>query len=218
MARRRITGETSPLSRDAIVTAALRVLDEEGLGNLTLRRVASELNVQAPAIYWHVKDKTELIDHMAQAILMEQFAEIDPPKKGEPWQDWLVDQMLKLRTAMWSHRDGARVVAGAHLVPAKVLAQLFEVSLSTLHDAGLKLSTADLLVSTAVHFVFGRVIEEQAGPSLDTIESMNIDVLFSEYPTFTRSVKEMLKSPAFEDEFVESIRIMIDGALARHEK
>jgi len=57
-----------PLDPALVVLVALKLLDEVGLDGLTLRRLAAELGVQAPALYWHFANKRELLDHMAQAI------------------------------------------------------------------------------------------------------------------------------------------------------
>jgi len=217
MARRRITSQAPRLERDVIVRAALVVLDREGLPNLTLRRVATELNVQAPAIYWYFKYKTELIDHMAEAILTEKFADVQPRPLDQPWQEWLIESMKELREAMWSHRDGARIVAGAHLLPARMLAKLFDVSLQSLTSSGISLSVADVIVGTTVHFVFGRVIEEQSGPTPEMVRSFRLEEKFAEYPTFIRNARENYPNPQFGDEFEESLRIIIDGAIKRYD-
>lgn len=55
----------SRIDRRQVVDTALRLLNEVGLDGLTLRRIAKELNVQAPALYWHFKNKQELLDEMA---------------------------------------------------------------------------------------------------------------------------------------------------------
>jgi len=51
------------LERDLVVNTALKLLDEVGLDGLTLRKLAAELGVQAPALYWHFKNKQALLDH-----------------------------------------------------------------------------------------------------------------------------------------------------------
>jgi TetR/AcrR family tetracycline transcriptional repressor len=216
MARRRVTQSAPKLQRETIVQAALVVLDREGLSNLTLRRVATELDVQAPAIYWYFKDKTELIDHMAEAILAENFADARPRDPDTPWEEWLIESMKELRTAMWSHKDGARIVAGAHLLPAKMLAKLFDISLQSLTSAGIPLGIADILIGTVVHFVFGRVIEEQAGPTPEMVQNFRLEEMFEEYPLFIKSARENYPHPEFGDEFEESLRIIIDGAIQRY--
>ncbi|HEX6836091.1 MAG TPA: helix-turn-helix domain-containing protein, partial [Polyangia bacterium] len=50
------------LSREDVLAGAMRLLDEVGLDALTMRRLAEELDVQAGAIYYHFKDKQELLD------------------------------------------------------------------------------------------------------------------------------------------------------------
>lgn len=195
-----------------IIEAALTVLDNEGLNNLTLRRVATELGVQAPAIYWHVKDKTTLIDYMAEAILQTQFSNLQPRRDEEAWQEWLVDTMKKLRAAMLTYRDGGRIVTGAHLFPAVTLIKLFETSYMSLTSAGIDIKTANMIIGTTVHFVFGRVIEEQSGPSPEQFKHLNIRDLFADYPLFLRSLDV---NPNYSDEFEESLRLIIRGASVR---
>lgn len=206
------------LQRDAIVQAALRVLDRDGLEGLTQRNVAKELNVQAPALYWHFKNKTALIDHMAEAILQAEFTDFAPRREDETWQEWLMAAMQKLRKAMWSHRDGGRVVAGAHLSPALTLVRLFELSLESLVSAGIGMKSADLIISTATHFVFGRVIEEQSGPTPEQQEylmkRMGMEELFAGFPLFLESNKSNMAGEGI-DEFEESLRLIIDGAAVR---
>jgi len=216
MARRRITSKAPKLERKAIIRAALRVLDKEGFSNLTLRRVATELNVQAPAIYWYFKDKTELVDYMAETILEEKFVHATPRTSDQQWQEWLVESMKLLREAMWSYKDGARIIAGAHLMPAKMLAKLFDMSLQSLTSAGMSLATANIIMNTTIHFVFGRVIEEQSSPSPEMIKNFRLEESFAEYPTFVRNARENYLSAEFGDEFEESLRIIIDGATHRY--
>jgi len=50
---------------EAVVTAALEILDAEGLQRVTLRQISSKLGVKPPALYWHFRDKQDIIDDMA---------------------------------------------------------------------------------------------------------------------------------------------------------
>ena len=52
-----------------VIDVALALLDEQGLSELQMRAVASRLNVQASALYWHVRNKGELLSLMAGALL-----------------------------------------------------------------------------------------------------------------------------------------------------
>ncbi|HXJ64945.1 MAG TPA: TetR/AcrR family transcriptional regulator C-terminal domain-containing protein [Actinomycetota bacterium] len=58
-----------PLNRDRVIAAALRIMDEEGLDAVTMRRVGRELGVEAMSLYNHVRDKDDILDGIAQAVL-----------------------------------------------------------------------------------------------------------------------------------------------------
>jgi AcrR family transcriptional regulator len=76
------TGERprrEPLSRERIVRAALRIMDEEGLEAATMRRIGHELGVEAMSLYNHVKDKEEILDGICEAVLIEFRI---PPAEG----------------------------------------------------------------------------------------------------------------------------------------
>lgn len=130
-ARQRIMADATDPSEDQqrIVAAALEVLDEVGLQELSLRKLAAKLDFKAPALYWHFKNKETLIDFMAEAILQSAFSDLQPRRQDEAWQDWLIMVCKRLRNVMREHRDGARVIAGAHLYPAVTLLKIFEVSM-----------------------------------------------------------------------------------------
>jgi AcrR family transcriptional regulator len=64
------------LDRETVVRTGLDVLNDVGLDALTLRKIASELNVQPPALYWHFKSKRDLIDEMATTVLRDGVQQI----------------------------------------------------------------------------------------------------------------------------------------------
>src|SRR6266498_5119399 len=66
------------LTRQTMIETALLLLDEVGLDGLTVRRLAAELGVQSPSLYWHIRTKQELLDGMADTIV--QAAGMGPPR------------------------------------------------------------------------------------------------------------------------------------------
>jgi len=54
------------VNREIVVAAGLNLLNEVGLEQLTLRRLAKKLKIQAPTLYWHFKSKQELINQQAR--------------------------------------------------------------------------------------------------------------------------------------------------------
>ena len=114
---------------------------------------------------------------------------------------------------MLANRDGARIVAGAHLYPAVTLIKLFETATATLVAAGVSEEEADLVISTAVHFTFGRVIEEQSGPSLDQLGKFDFDDFAAQFPYLYKNVKRLRAErdhrAVQDDEFEASLRLII---------
>jgi TetR/AcrR family tetracycline transcriptional repressor len=160
------------LQRSQIVATALQLLNQDGLDGVTVRKVATHLNVHVGGLYWHVKNKQDLLDEMANTILSEEFAAVQPPEPGQVWSDWLVAIAQRLRKAMLAYREGGRVVAGAHLHRAVTLAQLFVGIVDALRAEGFQADEARWLCMTVVSYTFGFVIEEQAGPTPDTIAQL----------------------------------------------
>lgn len=174
-------------TQQRIIEAALVLLKEDGLASLTQRKLATRLDMQAPALYWHFKNKEVLVDYLAEAILKREFETIEPRRDDQSWQEWLIDHMSRLRKAMLAYPDGARVVAGARLYPAVTLAKSFEYGLRSLHSAGIDLIAARRIITTATTYTFGYVIEEQAAPSEEELEEYDVNTFLEAYPYLARS-------------------------------
>ena len=59
------------LDRAAIVDSALGLLDRVGIDGLSTRKLAAELGIRGPSLYWHFKNKRQLLDHMAERMFRE---------------------------------------------------------------------------------------------------------------------------------------------------
>jgi AcrR family transcriptional regulator len=146
------------LDRETVVRTGLRVLDDVGLEALTLRKIASELNVQPPALYWHFKNKRDLIDEMATTLLTDH---VQPVPADQPWDEFARTYGAGLRTMLLRYRDGAKMFAGTFLTDTSVYQQQ-EASLRLLTDAGFSLEDAGQVYWTIYSYTIGFVIEEQA--------------------------------------------------------
>jgi TetR/AcrR family transcriptional regulator, tetracycline repressor protein len=156
------------LRKETIVAKALEILNRDGLDGVTLRRVASALNVQAASLYWHVQSKRDLLDEMAEEMLRSQFVRYETPDINTPWQTWLMGIVHTLRDALLAYRDGGLVVAGVNPNRAKTFAKLGAFVLTTLHETyGLDLELAGVLVAIVFMYTWASVIEEQTSPSVE---------------------------------------------------
>src|ERR1051326_954084 len=136
-----------PLERETMVRVALMLLNEVGLDGLTVRRLAERLGVQNPALYWHFKNKQELLNRMAEVMLAEAFAGLNQSPPPEAWAAWLADVARRLRHALLSYRDGSRVLAAADLRGSEQFI-IFDLALRVLTNAGFDLHTAFIGTTT----------------------------------------------------------------------
>lgn len=153
----------SRIDRKQVVTTALRLLNEVGLDGLTLRRIARELNVQAPALYWHFKNKQELLDEMATEIFRRMTAPLigQAAWTGGTWQESLLLTCRTLRRELLGYRDGGKVFSGTRMTDESYALPLQNM-MDRLTRAGIPLGTAARAWWTAYNFTIGLVIEEQS--------------------------------------------------------
>jgi TetR/AcrR family tetracycline transcriptional repressor len=163
------------LTPDLIARTALSVLDETGLDGLSMRLVAGRLDVQPAALYWHLKNKQQLLAAMAGVIFNAAVDGLEAPRAGESWQDWLADYARALRRAMLTHRDGALVFAGSNFTEHNLF-RATELALRTLQDAGFAVRRAARSMTALVHYTVGFTIEEQVHTGASTAPHEHIDV------------------------------------------
>jgi TetR/AcrR family tetracycline transcriptional repressor len=149
-----------PVNREQIVIVALDLLDENGLAGLTLRELAGRLGIRAPTLYWHVRDKRELLDLLAAAILDEALAAWREPQPGQPWWEWLAARARVMRAALLAHRDSAMVVSGNR--PTESSLPGIERQLRALAAAGFAPQDGLLALLTLSAYVIGGVLDQQA--------------------------------------------------------
>ena len=205
------------INAEVIAHTALRLLDGAGLDGLTMRVVATELGVQAPTLYWHVKNKQHLLDVMANVMFAEAVDGLELPGRGETWQDWLVAHAHRLRAVMLRYRDGARVFAGTH-ISDPAMPRAVELGLRALVDAGLSLVDAGRGFAAILHYTVGYTIEEQARQGAEYGEDNpyrpeRLAETFDaeRYPLAARAVTETLFEPDPRAGFEHGLRLLIAG-------
>ncbi|MGH3669397.1 MAG: TetR/AcrR family transcriptional regulator [Pseudonocardiaceae bacterium] len=97
-----------PLSRPRIVRAALRLVDEKGLLALTMRALATDLEVSPMALYNHVRDKDELVDLMVDLML----GEVDISVTEGDWLARLRALVRRYHQVLATHHQLAWVYSG----------------------------------------------------------------------------------------------------------
>jgi TetR/AcrR family tetracycline transcriptional repressor len=121
------------LTPESIVDEAIRLLNEEGMDGVSLRKLAARLGISAPSLYWHFADKSALMAAIVERIFLAGLDSVPPHRD---WKQW----MHAFGMAMWkthrSTRDFARLVATTEIaadhmdrVIARILASLAHIDL-----------------------------------------------------------------------------------------
>jgi AcrR family transcriptional regulator len=149
------------INRLMATEAALKLLNEIGLEQLTLRRLGAELDVQAATIYWHFRNKEELRDEMATTVMVANAANLLPRRNSSDWKVWALTYGLGLRKTLLAYRDGARMVSGTRWTTTDPLQPTEQIG-ARLVASGFSLRAAVVLITTIQNFTFSFVMEEQA--------------------------------------------------------
>lgn len=154
--RRAARGEP-PVTLERIVDVAVTILDAGGLETLTMRRVAEQLGVVAPSLYWHVKTKDDIIDLAVDHV----FAEAKTPTGQEQggWRECIENIALAWRATLVAHPWVAPVAASRPSFGPSYLDQL-ELVMSTLNGAGLDGPALSSAMWTLHNLIFGSASTE----------------------------------------------------------
>ena len=98
--------ETPGLNRDAVIQAAMEMLDTVGVEGLSMRALADRLGVKAASLYWHLRDKEQLLDMVAAAVLDQIEVPVAPPG----WRPQVSAACNSLASLLGEHRATAAVV------------------------------------------------------------------------------------------------------------
>ncbi|MFI0807567.1 TetR/AcrR family transcriptional regulator C-terminal domain-containing protein [Streptomyces echinatus] len=207
----------APLDRRRVADTALRLLNEVGLEGLTLRAIARELDVKAPALYWHFKDKQALLDEMATEMYRRMVAGValDP---ADTWRERLLKANRGLRAALLGYRDGARVFSGSRFTGTDHAREM-EATLRLLTDAGFTLAQAVQAARATHMYTLGFLIEEQGVRPLPGERREGFDVeerarRMDGYPLAAEAGK--LLFDGYDEHFEEGLALVIAGIGTRY--
>jgi TetR/AcrR family tetracycline transcriptional repressor len=211
------TEKRAPLDRKRVADTALKLLNEVGLDGLTLRAIAKELDVKAPALYWHFKDKQALLDEMATEMYrrMVAGAALDP---DDTWQQRMLKSNRGLRAALRGYRDGAKVYSGSRFTGTGHAREM-EENLRLFTAAGFTLTQAVRANASAYAYTIGFVTEEQGVQPLPDERREGYDVperarLLADFPLSAAAGAEIFED--YDRHFEEGLVLIVAGVEARY--
>ena len=189
------------LHKRDVVEAATALLDDYGIADLSMRRLARELAVSPGALYWHFANKQQLLGAVADRILQPVNNPDSPSPVPGHWRDRIVGTCGQLREALLSHTDGAELVsasfaAGQSATMGNVLAQLSAAA----GEAGVASGHAELAARTVIYYALGFTADEQSRMQWDAAGADVAHSVFTENPSAR---------------FAFGLSLLVDGIAAR---
>ena len=156
-----------PLSRQAIVEAAVKVLVADGVDALTVRRLGEELGTGSATLYWHIGSKDELAELVYDHVMGDIV--LPPPDPGR-WQEQMKDLARQAYRVMLRHNDLVRLSLGRLPVGPNML-RVMEWSLDLLRRAGIPDQAAAYAGDIVGRYIDASVLEvtSQGGPGVEAV-------------------------------------------------
>ena len=101
-----VRGGREPVSRERALAAAVTIADAEGIGALTMRRLAQELGVEAMSLYHHVANKDDVLDGITDLVV----GEIEVPPRGTDWRSAMRERALSAHRVLLAHPWSALMI------------------------------------------------------------------------------------------------------------
>jgi AcrR family transcriptional regulator len=187
------------LHRHDVVDKATQLLDDYGIADLTMRRLARELNVTPGALYWHFADKQALLGAVADRILEPAAQTTDPAR----WEERTVTICSALRNALLSATDGAELVSASFAAgKSERIAEILTHLTVAATEAGFDPPDADLAARTVLYYVLGFTADEQSRLQWDAVGAL------------AEEQSVMATNP--NGRFSFGLRLLLDGMSAQH--
>ena len=150
MPRSRRTADKTPLSRDAVLEAAITFADERGLETLSMRKLAEGLGVEAMSLYNHVTNKDDLLDGMIDVVV----GEILPPSSGADWKQAMRRRAISAHEMLLRHPWASMLIVSRINVGPAMLRYL-DATIGSLRSAGFSYAMTDHAISALDSHIYG---------------------------------------------------------------
>jgi AcrR family transcriptional regulator len=203
-----------PLSRQRALQVAVALADDEGIGSLTMRRLAQELGVEAMSLYHHVANKDEILDGMIDTV----FGEIDLPPTTTDWKTAMRRRAHSVRTALSRH-PWAISLMESRAAPGPATLRHHDAVIGCLRQAGFTVAMTAHAYSLLDSYIYGFAHQEINLPFDTADETRQLaDAIMGrfpadEYPHLVELTTEHVLQPGYDygNEFDFGLDLILDG-------
>ncbi|MEV6388706.1 TetR/AcrR family transcriptional regulator C-terminal domain-containing protein [Nocardia xishanensis] len=147
------------LTRERVLQAAVRLADEQGLGALSMRKLAQTVGVEAMSLYNHVANKDDLLDGIADLVV----AEMAVPEIGGDWRAALRTRAVSAHEVLRRH-PWATGLIGSRVNVGPAMLRYIDATLGCLRSAGFTYQQADRAWNAMDAHIYGFTLRESTFP------------------------------------------------------
>lgn len=195
------------LSREAILRAAVELVDERGLAALSMRSLASRLGVEAMSLYHHVASKDALLDGIVEVVLDDVAA-----TEGGGWRPTLRELARRYRAASRRH-PRVLLLFSSRTLTMPSWRRAVEDTLAALRLGGFSDEEAVHAYRVFWAYVVGYVLAELRLGESGGVDEYHRQLSASEYPA-TLALTPVLRDTDRDEEFTRGVELLLD-AVAR---
>jgi AcrR family transcriptional regulator len=204
----------TPLSRERILRAAVALTDREGVGSLSMRRLAKELGVEAMSLYHHVAKKEALLDGMVDLV----FGEIELPAAGAGWKAAMRRRAISAR-AVLSRHPWAISLMESRRTPGPANLRHHDAVIGCLRQAGFSVALTAHAYSVLDAYIYGFALQEASLPfdtpeeTAEVAETIMAQFPADTYPHLTELAVEHVLQPGYDygNEYEAGLDLILDG-------
>lgn len=203
----------APLSRERLLLGAIAVADASGIGSLTMRSLAQELDVKPMSLYHYVANKEEILDGIIDVV----FSEIELPSANADWRSAIRDRAISARGVLRRH-PWATPLMESRTNPGPATLRHHDSVIGTLRRAGFSVAMAAHAFSLLDSYTYGFALQEAALPfspetAPDLAEAILARFPSEEYPYLAELAAEHVLQPGYDygDEFGLGLDLILDS-------
>ena len=204
--------EREPLTRSRVASAALSLIDENGLDALSMRKLGAFLGVEAMSLYNHVNNKDDLLNAVTDLVYAEIFRSY-----GKPAGDWR--EKARRLAASYVHAAEAHPESLPLLIdrpgdtPGGL--QLMDRVASIFDGVTDDLRAPALAFSAVSAYVVGTLIQERSAAQAESADPSTVVELPDGFEAVAR-FRTALRTMSVAERFDEGLEAMLDGIEARY--
>ena len=210
----RATRSRVTLTRERVLHAAIVMADRHGIGALSMRRLATELQVEAMSLYNHVANKSDLLDGMIDMV----FAEIGLPPEGIHWKDAMRQRAVAVQQVLTRH-PWAIGLMDSRTKPGPATLRHHDTVIGVFRNAGFSIEMAAHAVSLLDSYIFGFLLQQQSMPfqTPDHVPDVAGTILHQmpagAYPHLAEMITRIALQPGYDymDEFAYGLDLVLDS-------